>query len=289
MKKITVMGLVTAMSVASHAAVIASWDFESINGAAATDGQAMNGGYFDDASGNGNVLYAYSGAGYSAVANVFGNTSLSADKTTSWDGLHTDAANAGGGDLMLGGSAVGALAQWSISADVVFAASDIGNWRTVVGMDGIGGGGNNGGDTNAGNMYFQKTFDNHLRINFVDSADNRWVLDSTDLLDTADTWYNLQAVSDGSTVSLYINGVAQGSLDISGSADSSMIAFTAGTGNDGAYQWSVGRGMYGNSHGDKLDGYIDNVTITNIPEPATIGLVGIAGAGLLFARRRFMI
>ncbi len=125
----------------ADASIVAYWDFESIGGSAATNGQAMNGSYFDDTSGNGNHLYAYSGSGYTAAANVFGNTTLSADKTTSWDGLRTDDGNTASGDLLLSGSPVGSMAQWTISADVNFASTDIGQWRTIVGMDGIGGGG----------------------------------------------------------------------------------------------------------------------------------------------------
>jgi hypothetical protein len=33
---------------------------------------------------------------------------------------------------------------------------------------------------------------------------------------------------------------------------------------------------------------IDNVAISTIPEPATMGLMGIVFAGILFMRRRFM-
>ncbi len=278
MKKLIAMGLVTAFAaVSSHAAVIASWDFESINGSAATDGQALSGGYFDDGSGNGNNLYSY-GADYSVAQNIFGNTTLSADKVSSWDGLHTT------GDLQLGGSNVGALAQWSIEADVVFASSDIGAYKTVVGKDGY----NLGGDVNAAALYLQKTAGNIMRINFADTAGNRWILDGT-TVNAADTWYTVKAVSDGNTLSLYLNNSLEGTLDISASADSSLVALQAGPGNNSDYQWTVGRGLYGNNHGDKLDGYIDNVTITNIPEPATLGTIVAAGLGMLFIRRRLMM
>jgi hypothetical protein len=35
--------------------------------------------------------------------------------------------------------------------------------------------------------------------------------------------------------------------------------------------------------------YVDNMRLEVIPEPATLGLVGLVGAGMLFIRRRFMI
>ena len=276
MKKVLSMGIMAAFAAASsHAAVIASWNFESINGSAATDGQALSGGYFDDGSGNGNNLYSY-GTDYSVAQNILGNTTLSADKVASWDGLHTT------GDLQFGGSNVGALAQWSIEADVVFASTDLGAYKTVVGKDGY----DLGGDVNAAALYLQKINSNLMRINFADTAGNRWILDGTTVT-AADTWYTVKAVSDGDTLSLYVNNSLENTLDISGSADSSLVAMQAGPGKNSNYQWTVGRGLYADSHGDKLDGYIDNVTITNIPEPATLGLLGLFGAGLLMFRRRF--
>ncbi|MDF7824184.1 PEP-CTERM sorting domain-containing protein [Pontiellaceae bacterium B12227] len=35
--------------------------------------------------------------------------------------------------------------------------------------------------------------------------------------------------------------------------------------------------------------YLDNISVTVIPEPATLGLIGAFGGGILFIRRRFMM
>lgn len=43
------------------------------------------------------------------------------------------------------------------------------------------------------------------------------------------------------------------------------------------------------SNGDDYLGYVDNVSVDAIPEPATLGLVGLLGGGLLFIRRRLML
>lgn len=281
MKKILLILFLVGFTTVTQAVNIAHWDFESIDGSPAVDGQEMDNvipSYFDDQTVNSNHLYNYSGTGYLAAQNVFGNTTLSADKQTSWDGLHTT------GELQLGGSDIGALAQWSIEADICWASSDIDQWRTIVGKDGYGAGGNNGGDTNAGLLYFQKTWDNYFKINFVDSADNRWELQSTAKIDSIDTWYSLRAVSDGSTLGIFINGSSAATpLDISSSTDSSLMPMQA-SGQGWDTDWSCGRGMYNKGHGDKVDGYIDNVVITNVPEPATMMLLGLGS--LIMARKR---
>ncbi len=286
MKKIAVMGLVTAMSVASHAAVIASWDYESINGVAATNGQTLtandlvtinDGDYIDDTSGNGNHLYNYFNGGYGVAQNIGGNTSLAGYRTGAFGGTQTD------GDLQMGGSGVGALAMWSIEADVYFNSTAA--YQTIVGKDGIG----VGGDANAAALYLQKAGDTGaFRINFATTSGDRFLLDST-TLPSATTWYNVRATSDGNTLSLYVNGALEGTLDISGAADSSLVALQAGEveGASGPkYGWTVGRGMYGDGHGDRVDGYVDNVVITNIPEPSTISLLGFFGVVFLVVRRR---
>ncbi len=288
MRKLVILGGMLVFAAASHAAVIASWDYESINGVAATDGQTLtandlvtinDGDYIDDTSGNGNHLYNYFNGGYGVAQNIGGNTTLAGYRTGSFGGTQTD------GDLQLGGSAVGALAMWSIEADVYF--NGTGGYQTLVGKDGI----NLGGDANAAALYLQKVDTGAFRINFATASGDRFILDGSTLA-SASSWYNVKATSDGATLRLYVNGALENTLDISGATDSSLVALQTGEveGASGPkYGWTVGRGMYGDGHGDRVDGYVDNVVITNIPEPATLGLIGIAGAGLLFARRRFMI
>lgn len=294
------VALVSLLPLSAGAALLASWDFETINGAAAVDGQTMsNGGTIidvtdgdsiTDGSGNGNDLKNYADGQYQVSANIGGNATLAGHKLNSWDGTQTQS------DLLCpNGNSVGALATWEISVDVYFVGDDIGNWRTMVGKDGYGQGGAGAaspGDANAAALYVQKTWDNYFRVNFADSADNRWILDSN-VVAVADQWYSVTASSDGSTLSLDVDGDVT-TLDISASLDSSMVALqigeVAGPGPDDIpYGWSVGRGMYNDGHGDKMTGYLDNVVISGegvcIPEPASLVLFGLGGLALATRRR----
>jgi hypothetical protein len=88
---------------------------------------------------------------------------------------------------------------------------------------------------------------------------------------TAGQWYHLQAGLDAdSNPTLMLDGVEVGTV--------------AGTPN--AIRTSSNGWL---TVGQSLDGRIDEVKISQIPEPATIGLMGCAGIGLFVARRRLMI
>jgi hypothetical protein len=285
-----------ALASFSNAAIIANWDYETINGLAATDGQTLtandlntfgDGDHITDGSGNGNDLANYFNGGYGVYQNIGTNATLAGHKTGNYDGTWTD------GDLELNGNPVGALATWDISADVYFL--DAGGWQTIVGKDGyqVGGtGAANPGDPLAAALYVQKNgIDSKFRVNFADTAGNRWVLDGTTVA-VANTWYNVRATSDGSTLRIYVDGSEENSLDISASADSSLVALQTGEveGSSGPpYAWSVARGMYNDGHGDRVNGYVDNVIIkgTPVPEPTSLSLALFSLFGLAgLARRR---
>jgi hypothetical protein len=115
-------------------------------------------------------------------------------------------------------------------------------------------------------------------------------------------WYSMAAVSDGSTLSLYLRDVtAQGSWNLIAQTDmtlsgSANTALTMGTGDGGdwnAGDWSVGRGLWNGGHVDRAYGFIDEVRISDsalsvgeflVPEPMTLALLGLGG--LLLRRKR---
>ena len=232
----------------------------------------------EDISGNGNHLSAFAtDGGFTRMAFsnfvVTGNTgsrlSVENDSAVCCPALSTGEQGDGvtpvfSGDLKLGGSPVGALPQWTIEASIYF--KGVGGWQTIVGKDGVGQA--TAGDVNQAPLYFQKVGDgtNEFRINFVDVAGNAHLVDSTTVAET-DRWYNLAATSDGSTVRLFVNGFEESSLDISGSTDSRMVALdeagSEGNGGTVPYGWSLFRGMYNNGHGDRVNGYVDDVRISN--------------------------
>jgi hypothetical protein len=159
-------------------------------------------------------------------------------------------------------------AAWTIEASIYKTSSTL--HQTFVGRDGNG----VAGDGNLAPLYF-KTFDGNLEILFTDIAGNTW--NATD--NTADialnTWYNVAAVSNGSTLSLYKDSGAGyqlvASTNISSSTNSALAYDAAGSNTPGDTQWgwTIGRGRYGTDdaqgagHTDRWFGYIDEVRISD--------------------------
>lgn len=113
---------------------------------------------------------------------------------------------------------------------------------------------------------------------------------------TTGQWYSMVAVSDGETLSLYLDKelVAQTDMTASGSTNTALAVGDGTPGGDNwPGTWSVGRGMWAGGHADRWYGNIDEVRISDtaldpcqflIPEPATILILGFGGLTLL--RRR---
>lgn len=272
------------LAVGAHpvsADTIAHWDFETdLIAGTAVSGQNVShpsiNGAFDaaipDISGNGNHLSAFSQDGSGFAVMQFSDNILpsnSTGSTLSITGAPNDCCEvlSSDGDLEFGGSKVEALSTWTIEATVNF--FDTGGWQTIVGKDGWQQATN--GDANQAPLYFQKKGDgtNQFRINYVDAVGNVHITDSVTAA-SPNTWYNLAATNDGSTLKFFVNGIEESSLDISGSADTRMVALDesgfAGddTTSDSPYAWTVARGMYNDGHGDRVNGYIDDVRISNV-------------------------
>ena len=156
-----------------------------------------------------------------------------------------------------------------------------GRHATIVGRD-------SRGSVTTGNLdlaalYFQATPNNGLAIKFCDvsgywheavTATNAFTGfdfgSNPDALNTP--WYSMAAVSDGSTLTLYLRNVTEGgdweviaqTLNID--SVSPNTALTAGAGDAGdwdAGNWTVGRGLYAGGHGDRAYGFIDEVRISD--------------------------
>jgi autotransporter-associated beta strand protein len=145
-----------------------------------------------------------------------------------------------------------------------------GGFRTVVGRDA-----QNVSTSNASlaALYVQARPDNSIGIEFTDAAGNTHDAFSpagvvhgfdfgTDPDGTTGTWYNLAAVSDGSTLKMYVNGALVASTPFT-SADPRLAIGTTSGGDWHAGEFSVGRGLFNGGHTDRAYGYIDEVRISN--------------------------
>ncbi|TWT35932.1 hypothetical protein KOR34_08290 [Posidoniimonas corsicana] len=268
---------------AAQAVTIAHWDFESdLIAGSAVNGQvvspAVTQGVFNaavpDISGNGNHLSRFSVADAGFAVMQYSNVVLPGSKTGSTlsvVGAPGDCCEvlSSDGDLEVGGNKVAdSLTAWTIEASVNF--TDSAGWQTIVGKDGFGQATN--GDGNQATLYFQKKGDGSegFRINYVDVLGNVHLADSTTTA-VAGEWYNLAATNDGSTLRFYVNGVEESATDLTltstdtrlAALDESGIAGDDATG-DAPYVWSIARGMYNDNHGDRVNGYIDDVRISDV-------------------------
>lgn len=293
---------------------IGHWDFETdLIAGTATTGQTVShpsaNGLHDNAiadlSGNGNHLSAFAQNG-SFTAMLFSNV-VAPNALT---GTTLSVENAPGaccgvlssqGDLELGGIAVGAMPTWTIEASVNF--KGVGGYQTIVGKDGFGEATN--GDAQQAILYLQKTSANLFRINFVDVQGYVHIADGTTLAEIG-KWYHLAATSDGDTLKLFVNGIQEATFDMTAtlSTDRAMAPLNEagfeGVGTLAPYGWTTHRGMYNDGHGDRVNGYIDDVRISDvalgsgnllfaIPEPASLLLAGAAIVGGAATRRRLCL
>jgi hypothetical protein len=260
------------------------------------------GGQFDgqipDVTGNGNTLSVWDtgGAGYQYRTDV---PFATVPQTGAADTFSVK--NIGGGPAMFTTSSVshpsGVDAETMMPSAFTVEVSwkpENGGFRTVVGRDAQNVVTGNGA---LAALYLQAQPDNSLAIKFADAAGNsQQAISAPGLIHGFDfptdpngllgTWYNIAAVSDGTTLSLYVNSALVASTPIV-STDPRLAIGTTNGSDWHAGEWSVGRGLFNGGHVDRAYGFIDEVRISNsaldpsqflvpVPEPAlgTILLVG---------------
>ena len=266
-------------TISSSAATVAFWDFES-----GVAGQPFNpasggGGAGSLDSANGILMRGWSdfyGPGYTSATSPNGGNIAMNNADNHQDGYVTEGALHNWG-----------ATAWTIETHVYL--DEIAGWETLIGRDG-----SSQAEAESDFYLANNGIDDKFRINFDSVGGQRWVLDGNYNVQI-NTWYALAARSDGSTLSLWLDdgsGYAQiGSLDIS-SQSAAQNALPATMLN-----WTFGRGWYGGSFVDHIDGRMDNIRFSDealspsqlipltVPEPSMLALGGL-GAAMMFIRRR---
>lgn len=290
---------------------VAYWRFET--GPAGTPvSHTIGDGMFEaavpDVSGNGNDLSAWSNGGFagyqyrtdvpfSPVPQTGAANNFSVKNTGGVPGLFTDSSvsSPSGVDIeTMTPAAFTIEASWK---------PESGGHRTVVGRDAQNVATADGA---LAALYLQARPDNSVGILFVDVAGEVHEAFSppdviagfnfpTDPDGLTGTWYNLVGVSDGSTLSMYVNNALVATTPIV-SADPRLAIGATSSGDWHAGGWAVGRGLHNGGHTDRAYGYIDEVRISNAaldpseflaaPEPTSAVLMMAAGSLLALARRK---
>lgn len=335
-----VAAVVTLGAVSSNANTLAYWRFEGdgvttptpgvflkdTNGRNLVTGPTADGILAVDSSGNGNSLYTWDNntTGHQYQNNVPAAIIPQTGAPNSF-GIRNNGGNPASftwsvKSLPTSNAQIVTPTAWTIEASI-FASNVTGN-RTFVGRDGNGVGtglvtvknelgviSNPGTLAGWSPLYFQHR-GGRVWIQFTDVDGRTYQLaDSIGLL-SANTWYNVAAVSDGTTLSLYRDSGAgyalAGSMALAGSGNTALaydLAGASGTTGDTEWGWTVGRGRFGTTdtqganHVDRWLGDIDEVRIsdsaltpsqflfTAVPEPSALALAGLSAA-MLFIRRR---
>lgn len=285
--RLFLLGALTCLAASASltfADTVAYWRFE--NGTAGTDVNhiAVDGNTFSadilDVSANGNHLSTwitggFAGYGYrdDVAAPIVPGTgaanNLSVRNTGNAPGMFTNASvsNPSGVNIdTMMPSAFTVEASWKM---------ENGGHRTVVGRDA-----QNISTSNASEpaVMLQARPDNSVGIRFTDAAGNTHEAYSpagyisgynigTDPDGLNANWYHLAAVSDGTTLKMYVNNALVASTPIVSADPRLSNGTTNGSTADGGDWnpggWSVGRGLWNGGHTDRAYGFIDEVRISD--------------------------
>ena len=121
-------------------------------------------------------------------------------------------------------------------------------------------------------------------LNLRKDTEIRWTTGSGDLAfagETANAFNNYQIAWDNGQVSLFWDDEANGGANATTYLNEGYLGGSVA--DVAEIQFEV------NTSGEAGKVTIDSLSVEVIPEPATLGLVALVGAGMLFARRRFMV
>lgn len=268
----------------SPAATVAYWRFEgSGNVSAGANGEPAFDNTVLDSSGNNNNFRTY--ATYTAPLYTTNVPTFVVPNTGS---ANTSALSFDGGDDLYseraGGHSFNAFDFNQFTIETYVNLNTISGWQTFIGRDDSGNPGENAGPESL--LYLQKRGDNNFfRFLAADSTGAKVEVNSLAAM-TVNTWYHLAVVADNSNVSLYVDGVLQGTA-----------AFNGGLFDPAANTiWTIGRGQFNGNGGDLVRGVMDEVRFSDtplapsqflnaVPEPSS-AVLSLAGLALLRRRRR---
>ena len=145
----------------------------------------------------------------------------------------------------------------SFTVEALATVSGSGYYRTVLGRDGQNLGAADGGFAA---LYLGLDDANHARFMYVDENGKSVDLRSNTTYAADDNvFHHFGGTTDGSTVSLYVDGVL-----VAQAEGQNMAGLAKGTTSGSGYHaggWSIGRGLYWGNHVDRWYGYIDSVSI----------------------------
>ena len=254
------------------ASTVAYWRFEEGTAGSALPPQPFQ---VPDSSGNGNTLQAFS---TDTAPNYVADTPGNPIHPAAGNALSVDFSPAPGGtqntrDLYTGSSTgdVNTHVFNQFTIEMSAKVTDLNGYQTIVGKDGN----NFAGDSNGANagLYFQKPAPDNTGNKPVFSirthqADGTFIICNGTTTIVAGQWYNVVAVMDGTSLSLYLQSTPGGAYNLENS-----VPFVGGMLVQNRV-WTVGRGMYNNNVGDRFSGQVDEVRISD---------TALTPSGFLFA------
>jgi hypothetical protein len=250
---------------AARAETVAYWRFE--DGAPGTSVFAQPGFLTADTSGNGNFMRTFNATTTPLFSNVVPAGTVAQTNAANTGALRffdrvgggtTDLYTAAGGETPNGlpEPAINNLTfgQFTIEASVRF--DDLNGFQTFLGKDGSG---YPNSDAPLASLYFQLVQDagNERKIAIkTHQSDGAFVSAYSLSAVQTDTWYNLAAVMDGASLSLYL--ATPGNPYVL----QQSVAFTGPMALQNRV-WTMGRGLFNEQIGDQFRGYLDEVRISN--------------------------
>ena len=252
------VGVASVLSSSAWGATVAHWNFSPAN---AMDGAFIPGngcrtdldgdGAMDaddfvvsapDLSGNGNHLTAWTSSWMKwSSDSIVGDFSMKQDHGFPCAG--TDSAY--NPEITGIDAEVITPTQWTV--EILFKSETLGGIHTLVGRDGC--------FTNLAAAFYLSIRESDLAVEYHDMDDVIHTLQVPAGI-KPDIWYSVAAVSDGSMLSLYLNGRVIGLLNLTEGSANTAMAKGYGT-------WSVSRGMWNKDHVDRFFGVIDEVAISD--------------------------